>query len=80
MPTDNTMNRMQAALIPLKGSNRSANQREIINGLKKGLSNKDIRPFVMLYLFLKVFAEQTFRFHKEYDDEYDKGISILVFT
>ena len=75
-----TMKRMPAALIPLKGNNRRPNHREIIKGLKKGLLNKDIRLFILLYLFLKVFAEQSFRFYKEYDDEDDEGICIFVFT
>ena len=75
-----TMKRTPAALMPLKGNNRRASHREIINGLKRGLPNKDIRAFILLYLFLKIFAEQAFRFYKEYYDEDDEGISVLVFT
>ena len=78
--TDITMNNTAAALIPLKGNNRRASHREIINGLKRGLPNKDIKVFIPLYLFLKIFAKQPFRFYKEYDDEDDEGIGILVFT
>ena len=77
---DITMKSTPAALIPLKGNNRRANHREIINGLKRGLRNKDIRAFILSYLFLKMFAEQPFRFYKEYDNEDDEGIRILVFT
>jgi len=74
------MKRMPAALIPLKGNNRRASHREMMNGLKRGLANKDLNASILLYLFLKIFAEQPFGFYKEYDDEDDEGIGILVFT
>ena len=74
------MKRTPAALMPLKGNNRRANHREIINGLKRGLPNKDITAFILLYLYLKVLAQQPLRFHKQNNDEDDEGIGILVFA
>ena len=62
------MNNTAAALIPLKGNNRKANHKDIINGFRKGLANKDVNASILLYFFLKIFAEQTLRFYKEYDN------------
>jgi len=75
-----TMKSKIAALIPLKGSSRRASHRETINGLIKGFANKDVNASILLYLFLKAFAEQTFRFYKKYDNQDDEGIRVLVFT
>lgn len=46
---DRVMKRSNAALIPLKGSNRKADHRAIITGLKRGFLSKDTRAFIWLY-------------------------------
>ena len=78
--SDRVMKSIKAALIPLKGSNRKADHRAIIPGLKRGFLSEVSRAFIWLYFFLQIFPEQPFRFNKQYYNEDDEGICILVFT
>lgn len=78
--TDRVMKRINAALIPLKGSNRKADHRAIITGLKRGFLSKDTRAFIRSYFFFQIFPKQPFRFNKQYYNEDDESICILVFT
>ena len=74
------MKRTDAALIPLKGSNKKAAHRAINNGFKKGFFNIDVNLFILLYFFFQMFTQKTFGFYKKYYDEDDESVCIFVFA
>lgn len=78
--TIKVMKRTDADLIPLKGSNKKENHRAIKTGFKRGVLSMDINPLIRSNFFFQIFTEKAFGFDKQYDDEDDEGVCILVFT